>query len=322
MGDVILVTGLLSFLRKKFSDAAISLLTDEYYTGLFSDDPRLSSLIGLSRKQLSLDSVASETQWDIIIDLQNNSRSRKLIGNIKNKSKISSFDKLHLHRFLLLCGRVDIYNQNENIASRYIQTFDKTEKNIYPVELFFDESKAEKCCSDYFQNGTIQRPLMALFPFSKWKNKEWPEEYFIKVGRFFLLKGWNVVVMGGQSESEQGQRIAKFIGQRCVNLAGKLSLYECGCILRKTSMALGVDTGLSHLARACGVKIGMIFGPTTRQFGFFPYGEPPFVLFETNLKCRPCHAHGGNLCLRGNKPCMTRIEPDEVIKGLMELSEK
>jgi heptosyltransferase-2 len=79
---------------------------------------------------------------------------------------------------------------------------------------------------------------------------------------------------------------------------------------------------LSHLARACGVKTGIIFGPTTRHFGFYPYGEPPFAIFETDLKCRPCHAHGGNLCLRGGKQCMRRIQPDEVIKGLMELSAK
>jgi heptosyltransferase-2 len=84
-------------------------------------------------------------------------------------------------------------------------------------------------------------------------------------------------------------------------------------------LALGNDTGLVHLARACGVKTGVIFGPTARQFGFYPYGEPPFAVFEQNLACRPCHAHGGNVCLRLNRACTRSIGFKQVIRGLEEL---
>ena len=103
-------------------------------------------------------------------------------------------------------------------------------------------------------------------------------------------------------------------------LAGELSLYECGCFLTHCSLALGNDTGLSHLARACGVKTGVLFGPTTRHFGFYPYGDPAFRIFEEPLVCRPCHAHGGNICLRMSRRCMRGISYKRVIRELDELS--
>jgi heptosyltransferase-2 len=111
------------------------------------------------------------------------------------------------------------------------------------------------------------------------------------------------------------------IGTRCLSLAGKLSLSECGALLSDFSLALGNDTGLSHLARSCGVRTGIFFGPTTRHFGFFPWGDPAFKVFETPLSCRPCHAHGGNRCLRFTHACMRKIGTEQVITALEGLLE-
>ena len=109
------------------------------------------------------------------------------------------------------------------------------------------------------------------------------------------------------------------IGGTCAALAGELSLHDCGSLLTGFSLALGNDTGLSHLARATGVKTGVFFGPTTRHFGFYPYGDPPFKVFEEKLLCRPCHAHGGNRCIRLSRRCLHHIEPAAVIDGLEKL---
>ena len=102
-------------------------------------------------------------------------------------------------------------------------------------------------------------------------------------------------------------------------LRGKLSLCETACLVSQCTVALGNDTGLSHIARACGVKTGIIYGPTTSHFGFFPYGEPAFRVFEAARFCRPCHAHGGNVCLTGSRKCMRKVRPEAVVRGLEEL---
>ena len=142
------------------------------------------------------------------------------------------------------------------------------------------------------------------------------------VGKHFIKKGWNVVLFGGPEDTAQATALKNEIGDSTISFAGSLNLYEIGCFLKKCTLALGGDTGLSHLARAAGVKTGIIYGATTCHFGFFPHGEPPYKIFQSNRFCRPCHAHGGNFCWRMSRPCLSSIAVDEVIGGMEKLAVK
>lgn len=319
MGDVILTASLFSTLKNRFPDCAITFITDSQYVELFSDDPRLSSVIGISRGQKSFESALMEQRWDLVVDLQNNRRSKKLVNLLNNKGRVGIFRKPYLKRMLLLLARVGLYSEQDCVALRYNRAAGINLKitELESCRLFF-KSPIPQHVQSLIRSGEIVRPTIALIPFAAWKNKMWPREYTVNVGKFFIAKGWDVCILGGPSEREQGETLAEMIGPKCTSLAGKLTLYECGCFFKKCSLALGNDTGLSHLARACGVRTGVLFGPTTKHWGFYPFGEPPFKIFESDLFCRPCHAHGGNICFF-NQACLKRVSPEQVIKGLMEL---
>ncbi|MDD5676066.1 MAG: glycosyltransferase family 9 protein, partial [Chitinivibrionales bacterium] len=124
---------------------------------------------------------------------------------------------------------------------------------------------------------------------------------------------------GGRNDAAGAQSLARSIGESATALAGGLSLYECASVLKRCALALGNDTGLMHLARAVGIKTGVVFGATTSAWGFFPRSGPASKIFERPLWCRPCHAHGGTLCFRGGRPCLRRVTPQSVIAGLEEL---
>jgi heptosyltransferase-2 len=320
MGDVILTTPVFNYLKEINGDNEIVLLTDLNYVELFADDPRLKSVLGFKKDAPLTRLSIFDEEWDQIIDLQNNKRSRSIISLIKKSKKIGSFQKLHFQRNLLLLTRANLYPTQSDVITRYLQAADA--QNIPP-----DLNKAPKlhfspsAYSQYekiIQSDAIIRPTIALLPFSAWKNKEWPLKSFEIVGKFFITMGWNVVILGSKSEQEQADQLRSLIGSKSISLAGALSLYQCGCVLSKCNLALGNDSGLSHLARACGVKTGIIYGPTTRHFGFFPSGSPAFKIFETELFCRPCHPHGGNICLQLKHDCMRKIKPETVLKELME----
>ena len=318
MGDVILTSPLLSYLKGKYPDSEVTLLTDSNFSELFTDDPRLLFVKGITKDERELPVQILKEHWNLVIDLQDNPRSRKFIIQLEHKESIGRFDKLHGKRLLLLCSRLNSYPEKNYVALRYIHAADKKSNELIPSRLFFS-SPLPKRIQKMFQNGKIIRPSVALFPFSAWRNKEWPQKNYIEIGRYFLLKGWNVIIMGGPQEQKKAEIVRLMIGQRCVSFAGKISLYECGCVLKRCVLALGNDSGLSHLARACGVKTGIVYGPTTRHFGFYPYGSPSFKVFENKLLCRPCHAHGGNICLRFNRACMRNTGVNQVIDGLMQL---
>jgi ADP-heptose:LPS heptosyltransferase len=324
MGDVILITPLLSFLKTQHSSHSITLVTGIDYASLFTDDPRLAAVIGIGAGEKRLPKYILDNKWDFAVDLQNNRRSHTLLRSIDADVGRGYFDKLYWQRLALLFFRCDTYDSRLHVARRYIHAAacNSVPDKMPPLRVFFSDNSRRMVRTKYLlPAGNTECSFLALFPFSAWKNKEWPAESYIEVGRYFLTKGWIPVIMGGQGDVTRAQKLESGIGGRCISLAGRISIYECGALLTGFSLALGNDTGLSHLARACGVRTGIFFGPTTRHFGYFPYGDPAYKIFEVPLSCRPCHAHGGNQCLRLTHGCMRLIGPELVIKELEELFE-
>lgn len=321
LGDVILASSVFPCLKKEFPNGQITFITRNAYKDLFTNNPYVDKIYKLE-DGFSLDDHIFSQKWDTVIDLQNNKKSKALVKKLKGNPVIRTFQKEHLKRLQLLLLR----NKNvvvESVISRYLQTATGRDKNDFnPAKLF----KAKECFITTNKLNSLgidtDKPLLALFPFAAWLNKVWPSANYIDVATYFINKGYGVLIFGSKSEYDQALQLKNKIGARAFCLAGEFSLSELIEVISLCSLALGGDTGLSHLARACGVKTGMIFGPTVRQFGFFPEGEPAFEVFEASQWCRPCHAHGGNFCFTGKRNCMNKIVPSEVIFKLEELLTK
>ena len=72
------------------------------------------------------------------------------------------------------------------------------------------------------------------------------------------------------------------------------------------------------MATGVGTPVVALFGPTVRQFGFFPYSAPAVVL-ERPLDCRPCSAMGSKHCPMGHHRCLDDIAPAEVAAAVERL---
>lgn len=323
MGDVILSTALFTHIKNLLPNSKISFLTNTLYVTLFKDDNRLNNVLSFDKKDAhkSITHLSSE-KWDLIIDLQNSRRSRQLWKKYFPDNEIAFLKKHHIKRFLLLYLRISKHTKYSDVVRRYIQTSSLTSnsEDISPpsIKLFCSDNRPyEKLQST--QSFNPDRPSIAFAPFAAWKNKQWPLSSYAKVAIYFAKNNWNIILIGGKEDGDAAKTLSQCINNQCVSLIGTMNLYDIGCVLAHCTLMLGNDTGLSHMARACGVKTGMIFGATSRQLGFFPYGEPAYRIFESNTFCRPCHPHGGNVCWRFRRPCLKNITVDSVVKGLNEL---
>ncbi len=312
MGDVILTSPVLTYLKTAHPESSITFITDCAYVSLFSLDPRVNRVIGLKKG----DPCPLREPFDKVIDLQNSKRSSRLLSDWGLKAD-GVFRKYHLARTLLLLFRINTYPEGLNVPQRYLLAAGSDGREIPQLKMYLQDFPPQKVLN--WLKEEDYRPVLALFPFSAWKNKQWPGEYFAQTGRYFVSKGWKILVMGGKEDVEDSRKICSEIGGQSLSVAGELSLAQCGSLLTRCSLALGNDSGLSHLARACGVRTGIIYGPTTRHFGFFPFGEPPYRVFERKMLCRPCHPHGGHFCPLGHWNCMKKLIPQEVIAGLEDL---
>jgi ADP-heptose:LPS heptosyltransferase len=156
---------------------------------------------------------------------------------------------------------------------------------------------------------------LALAPGSLWQGKEWSNEGFALVIQELTRHGIEVVLLGSKGDRAARALAERFAGEaRVKNRVGTLDLPEVARELARSTVLLGNDSGLAHLAESVGTPVVTLFGPTSPSQGFGPL-HPRSRAVESPLWCRPC-SKGGERCFRkGSRryQCMRAITPDQVM---------
>jgi ADP-heptose:LPS heptosyltransferase len=119
-----------------------------------------------------------------------------------------------------------------------------------------------------------------------------------------------VVVVLGPDDLWEGPGEARVVRGPLLELARVLA----GC-----DLAIGNDSGLTHVAAAAGTPAVVLFGPTTPALGFLPVGTHR-VVERHDLNCRPCDVHGGRRCPRRDQACLAGIPPARVMAEVDDLA--
>ena len=155
-------------------------------------------------------------------------------------------------------------------------------------------------------------PYVCLMPGSTWPSKAWPREHFLAVARRARSEGLEVAVLGAPGEREDCDFVAQD-GAR--NLCGRTTLVQAAAWLRGARAALGNDSGLSHLAAACGTPILALYGATDPG-GSAPWGPRARIMRLDGIPCAPCFKRD---CFIQGHPCLHGIDPDRAWLALTEL---
>jgi hypothetical protein len=158
----------------------------------------------------------------------------------------------------------------------------------------------------------------AMAPGAAHATKRWPDEAWTVLARRVAATGADVALLGGPGDVEHSQTIAERAGVIVASMAGILGLQETGAVIRRAEVLVSGDTGLMHMATGVGTPVVALFGPTVRQFGFFPYNAEHSTVVVLELACRPCSAQGGRACPLGHHRCLRAIAPEDVFERLCE----
>jgi ADP-heptose:LPS heptosyltransferase len=165
--------------------------------------------------------------------------------------------------------------------------------------------------ADYQPSARVESPkgdYICLMPGSDWTPKSWPVDRFRKLAALACGAAVDVVVLGLAHEARLGEAILGGLGDRGHNLCGATDLPQAAAWLHGAVAAIGNDSGLSHLAAACGTKTISIFGPTDPAASA-PWGPDSIALRPQGLRCRPCLKKD---CPLPEKECLTLTTPEEV----------
>ena len=318
IGDILLVTPLLRAIRNKWPGARVTMLTKRQYVPLVSDNPNVTEVFGVTPQDTvrSVATLIKQVRYSHLLDLQGGMRTWPL--RWLARGPWSGYSHRRVARELLIRFKHNTYHEHVPVPERYFEA--AADLGVEPDGAgpeFFLNPVAEENAAGWLGRAGIgtKRALVAIAPGAAHATKRWPVEHWIKLGRQIVHTGADIVALGGPEDSAIGAEIAARGGAHVASAAGELSLQETGAVLKRAAALISGDTGVMHMATGVGTPVVALFGPTVRQFGFFPYHAHASVV-ERNLTCRPCSSHGSAECPLEHHLCMREILPDMVFTTL------
>jgi heptosyltransferase-2 len=308
LGDILLTTPVVRAIKNKFPEAKIDFLLRKEYQETYKYNPNISKLLILDRgdKISEIISALKSTGYDLVIDLQNNFRSRKITRNLN--SKVYRYNKPTLNKFFLVNFKINRFDKILKIPEMYSNSWKGIELDEKGPELFLP--------NDIETRIHDENNIIGFCPGSKHFTKQWLEEYFISLGKSLVEKRFKIVLFGGKEDQEICKRIANEING-AVNLSSDNKLLNMAAEMKKCRLIVCNDSGLMHTATAVDAPVVALFGSTVEEFGFFPYKSQSLVLENKSLNCRPCSHIGRSECPKGHFKCMKEITPQIVFDKLL-----
>ncbi|OGP59574.1 MAG: lipopolysaccharide heptosyltransferase II [Deltaproteobacteria bacterium RBG_13_61_14] len=318
LGDVVLATPLVRALRQAFPQAQVDWVIKQEFASLLQGHPWLHLVIPLDTSQgpAGLFRLAGELRrrrYDLVLDLHGIPRSYLLSGWSAAGMR-RRYRKWPIRRRLLTGFGWNLLRGAPSVAERYftaVEDFGIAPDQGAPELMPGAEARQE--------SGRLlapwPRPRIGLAPGATRFTKRWPAESFAAVGADLAERfSGSVVVVGGPEDRETAQEILNRMSPQRpkLDLTGRLTLPQAVAVIQDLDLLISNDTGLMHVATAVQTPVVAVFGPTTRELGFFPLGPAAKVIEHQDLSCRPCSVHGSDSCPRGHFRCMKEITPEQV----------
>ena len=315
LGDILLATPFIRSIKNQFPGIELDFIVREEYLDLLKLNPYLNKVFSFSRIENDNHKILKEienSKYDLVIDLQNNLRSKQIVSRIKTQSV--SFSKNSWNKFLLVNFKINYLKYAPQIPVRYAQTLPGFQLDGKGLDLFTDKGPSAELKQ--------KESLIGFCPGARHFTKRWPKEYFIELGKKLNQFGHTIVLFGGKTDKELCAYIRKEI-PNSINLCNDNNILQTAADMKLCKVVVCNDSGLMHTASSVGTKIITIFGSTVKEFGFAPYKCTNLILENNSLTCRPCSHIGKDHCPKKHFKCMQLIKPDFVFDEVISfISEK
>jgi len=326
IGDIVLTTALLRCLRNTYPNAQIDFVVKRQFTSLMQCIPFISNVYQLDstkglRGLLRLRRNLRKEKYDIALDIHKNWRSYFITHTIGAK-QTSTFKKHTLKRSLLIKFKLDAYNIVRPVYLRFIDTAKKigVVDDGKKTELIIPET-VQQIVDNFLEDNGIKphKNIIVVCPGASFSNKQWQEEKFLEISQRILSElHTQVVLIGGFKEKAICDSIVKQCKGPILNVAGAFDLSQSAALLNRAQLTIANDTGMLHMSESLNVPVVGIYGPTVRQFGYFPILEQSRVA-QIELECRPCTKMGMNSCPKNTYECMQGISVDLVFRHIQKI---
>ena len=320
IGDIVLITPVLRAIRQQLDgETEVHVLTKKNYASVLDGNPHIAMVHTMNNTVQEVIPSLMDENFDYIIDLHNNIRSRV----VKRKLKCLAFTvkKYNIQKWLWVNCGINRMPKN-HIVERYLETLKAfgvqpdeqgLEYYIPNTEQFIESELPE----------IMQKPFIAFAIGATHDGKKLSEGRILEVVKNIQKP---FVLIGGKEDRVVGEAITTACGGRVLNACGIWSLHKSADAVRRAELVLTGDTGMMHIASAFGKKIISLWGCTVPGLGMSAYkSHPSSIIIEPQPRSRfrfhsrPC-SKLGNRCKFGmDKRCIDQIEIAEINRAIETL---
>ncbi|HCM77751.1 MAG TPA: glycosyl transferase [Cytophagales bacterium] len=319
IGDIVLTTPVIRVLKTQLDNAEIHYVTKSRFAGLLKENPYVDKLHLLGDSLNALITELRKEQFDQVIDLHNNLRTR--IIKMRLGVKAHSFNKLNWEKWLMVNFKINKL-PSIHIVDRYLQTTAHLgiKNDSLGLDYFIPES--DEVPLEWIP-VTHQMGYVTYAIGGQHATKKLPVKRMIelcdKINRPIILLGGKEDFAEGEqvrlfferneAEAEMEAGLTDVLNKRTIiyNACGKYNLNQSASIVKRSTYVFTHDTGVMHIAAALKKEVFSIWGNTIPLFGMYPYRTKFTILENNKLDCRPCSKIGYKKCPKGHFNCMQKI---------------
>lgn len=318
IGDIVLTTPVVRAIKTQLDDVEVHYATKKQYHSVLEANAYIDKFHLLDDDLGALIKELKAEQFDFVVDLHNNLRTRRIKSGLKAES--AAFPKLNWEKWLIVNLKIDKL-PNVHIVDRYLEAAAPLGIKADALGLDYFIPEKDEVEKDWLPE-THRKEFVAFAIGGNHETKKLPLNRMIE-----LCDKINkpIVLLGGKEDAENGEKIADFfdrkhetedfkeplneLGKKALiyNGCGKFSINQSASILKQATYVFTHDTGMMHIAAALKKNIFSIWGNTIPEFGMYPYRTKFTILEKKGLSCRPCSKIGYKKCPKGHFKCMNEI---------------
>lgn len=311
IGDVVLTTPVVRATKEQVADAEIHYLTKSTFESIIAPNPNVSKVFTIEK---SIEEVLPELkaeQYDWIIDLHNNIRTKGLKSKLRRPSK--TFRKLNWEKWLLVNAKINKL-PDVHVVDRYFETVKHlgVQPDGKPGD-FIIQPENEVQLLDWKLES---KQYITIAIGAQHETKCLPAEKLIEL--IDQIKG-PVVLVGGPTDVSKAEAIISGTDKEIVNTVGELNLQQSASLVKQSKHLITHDTGMMHIASCFEVPMSTVWGNTVPDFGMYPYqpSNKTYTIHQVEgLKCRPCSKIGSETCPKKHFDCMLKQDISYLIKSI------
>ena len=290
IGDILFTLPVTYMLKDTFPNCRLTFLTKKAFVPLLEGFPAIDDIIAIDsdafnsrsfkkicQNTISLFRKIRRERYHLVVDLHGIEKTALITGLTGAEKRWGIIRKKFSRKFYTVSQSIpeDLHRIDLNLLlleKGGLQKLPIKNSFILPAANF---QKAQALWNEWGLSQT--QPTLFIQPFTNFQRKNWPLEHYYAVAEFCKTHNIQVVFGGGPADRENLHQVALDFPVA----AGRADFLTTAGLMKLSTLVLGGDTGMLHLAVALGKKVLMLMDGTESR-KFYPYQHPEWALIPEN----------------------------------------